>query len=197
MHYFPNLNLATQAMLLIGFILSAGLVFTRVSLFLTRRSARIDYPTTWTGTDTKLFEKVRLSIGVMLGITWVTFFCAEPRMPQSWPFGFAQMSLAIGLLLLTNGWLLLLSPSNWENSIIGRIGFRATMRVLVWWWVILVGALLLAITFAVRPGELLMPIGRYAHSSNPSSISASLISGQGFEVKLDFDNRGGFASSTS
>ncbi len=179
MHHYPNLDLTTQAVLLIAFMLLAGLAVARIGLFLSGQFARVpsDYPSTWTIADTNLFKKVRLSFGVALSITWAILLLAAPRMPQSWPFGLAQMGLTVALLLLTNAWLLLLPPSSWKNSIMDRIGFSATVGIMVWWWTTLVGALLLAIAFAVRPAQLLIPIGTYAHNSQ--SIAASQLHSSG------------------
>lgn len=165
MRYHPNLDVTTQAILVTAFMLLAGLVMARISLFLSRQWAGVpsDYPSTWTVGNIQLFEKVRRSLGFALGITWAILLLLAPRMPQSWPFGLAPMGLTVALLLLTNAWLLLLMPSKWENGIIGRIGFSAAMGVMVWWWTTLVGTLLLAIVFAVQPEQRLLPLGAYVH----------------------------------
>ena len=164
----PNLDLTTQTILLSALVLLAGVALVRVTVFFRRQCARIPpgYPDTWTSDQTKVFEQVRTSIGVALVITWAILELAEPRMPQAWPFGFQETILTLGLLLLTNAWLLLLIPSNWGNTIIGRVSFGTTTGILVWWWGTLLGAVLVAIAIAARPIQVALPFGTYAHYHN-------------------------------
>jgi hypothetical protein len=88
---------------------------------------------------------------------------AAPRMPESWPFGLQETLLTVGLLLLSNAWLLLLIPSNWENTILDKVGFATTIGVLACWWTTLLGAVLLTIALAaMRPAAFTLPLGVYA-----------------------------------
>ncbi len=101
-------------------------------------------------------------IGVAIILTGATLQMAGPRMPESWPFGYEQAILTIGLLLLANAWLLLLLPRNWEHTILDKVSFAATIGVLTWWWTTFLGALLVTIAVTMRPVALPLAIGVYA-----------------------------------
>jgi hypothetical protein len=162
----PDLDPLTQGILLSVAAMLAGVVVLRgTALFRKQHTLVSGYPEEWTSAQTKVFQQVRTSIGVALGITWMILEVAAPRMPQSWPFGFAEVVLTIGLLLLTNAWLLLLMPSKWENSAVGKVSFGATMGILVWWWTTFLGALILAIMMAVAPAPVNFPLGSYAQNA--------------------------------
>jgi hypothetical protein len=83
-------------------------------------------------------------------------------MPENWPFGLAETTLTVGLLLLVNAWVLLLVPSNWESTV-RKAGFATTMGVLALWWITVLGALLWTIELAAtRPTAFTLPTGFYA-----------------------------------
>jgi hypothetical protein len=114
-----------------------------------------------------------MSIGVALGVTWAILELAAPWMPQSWPFGVAEMILTVGLLLLSNAWLVLLIPSNWENSIASKMSFGTTMGILVWWWTTLLGGLIVVIVIAARPVHFTFPMGTYVEYDNSPPVVSS------------------------
>jgi hypothetical protein len=175
----PDLDPTTQAILLSAVAILAGMALIRIALFFRRQFARVPhrYPCNWTSNQTGIFEQVRMSIGVALGVTWASLELAAPWMPQSWPFGLAEMVLTVGLLLLSNAWLLLLIPSNWEHSIASKVSFGTTMGILVWWWTALLGGLLVAIALAAWPVHLTLPMGTYAQydNSTPEPVQVVLI----------------------
>jgi hypothetical protein len=102
-----------------------------------------------------------MAVGIGMILTWGTLRLAAPRMPESWPFGLVETILMVALLLLTNAWVSLLFPSNWEH-VIAKAGFGTTMGVLAWWWTTFLGALILTIALAAKsPGALTVPLGIY------------------------------------
>ena len=84
-------------------------------------------------------------------ITWLTLLLTAPRLPVSWPFGLAEALLTIGLLLLTNGWLVLLVRLNWENSLLSKCRFRTGFAIVALWWIAAFAAILATIGWATTP----------------------------------------------
>ena len=161
----PDLDPTTQAVLLSAVAILAGVILIRVTVLFRRQYSRVPhrYPDSWTNDQAKVFERFRMAIGAALILTWATLQMAAPRMPESWPFGLQETILTVGLLLLSNAWLLLLIPSNWENTILDKVGFATTIGVLAWWWTTLLGAVLLTIALAaMRPAAFTLPLGVYA-----------------------------------
>jgi hypothetical protein len=132
----PDLTPLMQVLLLgsIG-ILTATALF-RFGLFFRNQyvGRPYRYPTLWTAGQATTFGWLRLAIGGCVGISWLTLQCAAPRLPVSWPFGFEEALLTIGLLLLTNGWLALLVRLDWEDSILSKCRFRTGFAIVALWW---------------------------------------------------------------
>jgi hypothetical protein len=81
----------------------------------------------------------------------------------SWPFGFEEALLTIGLLLLTNGWLVLLVRLNWENSLLSKYRFRTGFAVVTLWWMGVFALILTAIGWATTAHlHLVFPYGTIA-----------------------------------
>jgi hypothetical protein len=98
-----------------------------------------------------------------LGTIWFAFLLTAPQLPVSWPFGIEEALLTIGLLLLTNGWLVLLVRLNWENSFLSKYRFRIGFTVVVLWWMGVFALLLAAIGWATTPHlHLVFPYGTIA-----------------------------------
>jgi hypothetical protein len=146
----PDLTPLMQVVLLGSVMLLTALVLFRFGLFVRNHYARLPYryPTTWTAEQIKTFGWLRRSIGGCLGITWLTLLLAAPYLPVSWPFGLQEALLTIGLLLLTNGWLVLLVRLNWENSVLGKWRFRTGFAVVALWWIAVFTAILTALGWA-------------------------------------------------
>jgi hypothetical protein len=160
----PNLDPVTQAALIGSIVMLTGVVLIRAVAFLRGEYAGLPhrYPCGWTNDQTRVFERFRLWTGVVLAITWVVLELAAPRMPQSWPFGLEEIILTAGLLLLTNAWILLLMPSNWQ-TIAQRLSFSTAMGLLACWWLIFLGGMLISIMLASSsPAGLTIPLGTYA-----------------------------------
>lgn len=161
----PDLDLVTQAVLLSAVAILASAILIRIAVFFRGQYARIPhrYPVSWTNDQVKVFERFRVVIGVAVMLTWATLQMLGPRMPESWPFGFEQATVTVGVLLLANAWLLLLPPRNWEHSILDKASFAVTIGVLAWWWTTFLGALLVTIALlTMRPVALPLAIGVYA-----------------------------------
>jgi hypothetical protein len=98
-----------------------------------------------------------------LVIAWLTFLLTAPRLPVSWPFGFEEALLTIGLLLLTNGWLLLLIHLNWQSSFLNKCRFRIIFAVVVFWWMVVFSGILATIGWATTAHiHLVFPHGTIA-----------------------------------
>jgi len=85
-------------------------------------------------------------------------------MPQSAPFGLAEVIFTIVLLLLTNAWVLLVIPLDWQHTFVGRMNFdRAVCFILVWWSILLGGSVFVIVQSATEAAERpLYVFGTYA-----------------------------------
>ena len=91
------------------------------------------------------------------------FLLTAPQLPEGWPFGFEEALLTIGLLLLTNGWLVLLVRLNWENSLLSKYRFHTGFAIFVLWWMAVFAVLLAAIGSATTAHlHLVFPYGTIA-----------------------------------
>jgi len=161
----PDLTPLMQALLLGSILVLTMAAFVRFGLFFRNRYARLPYryPATWTAEQITTFGRLRLAIGGCLAITWLALLLAAPRLPVSWPFGFEEALLTIGLLLLTNGWLVLLVRLNWENSLLSKCRFRTGFAVVVLWWIAVFATILATIGWATTTHlHLVFPYGTIA-----------------------------------
>jgi hypothetical protein len=55
-------------------------------------------------------------------------------MPTNWPFGYAELISLVLLLLISNAWVLLLVPRNWEKFGAISRSFWITITFLAVWW---------------------------------------------------------------
>jgi hypothetical protein len=142
-----------QALLLGSIGILTAIVLFRFGLFFLNQYVRrpYRYPTMWTVEQSKTFGHLRLAIGSCVGIGWLTFLSAAPRLPVGWPFGLEEALLTIGLLLLTNGWLALLVRLDWQNSVLSKCRFRTGFAILALWWVAVFTALLTTLGWATTP----------------------------------------------
>jgi hypothetical protein len=154
-----------QALLLGSVLVLTAAVFVRFGLFLRNKYARLPYryPTAWTVEQANTFARLRLAIGGCLAITWLTLLLIRPQLPVSWPFGFEEALLTIGLLLLTNGWLVLLVRLNWENSVLSKFRFRTGFAIVALWWLAVFAAIFATIGWATTVHlHLVFPYGTIA-----------------------------------
>jgi hypothetical protein len=159
----PDLTPLMQAVLLGSILVLTTVAFVRFGLFFRNRHACLPYryPATWTAEQITTFGRLRLAIGGCLIIIWFTFLLTAPQLPVSWPFGFEEALL--GLLLLTNGWLVLLVRLNWENSLLSKYRFRTGFAVVTLWWMGVFALILTAIGWATTAHlHLVFPYGTIA-----------------------------------
>ena len=155
----PNLDPFLVALLMIGFVTLMCLVLIRVVRIVGSQRAH-RYPGVWTSDQIKLFEQLRMWIGMALMVTWVSLWIEEPRMLQGWPFGLQPILFTIGLLVITDAWLSLLVPGNWERSLLSKLGFVSTFAILALAWMAMLTGFLVTIHFvAAKQLHLLIPIG--------------------------------------
>ncbi len=161
----PDLTPLMQAVLLGSILVLTTVAFVRFGLFFRNRYASLPYrfPAAWTAEQITTFARLRLAIGGCLIIIWFMFLLIAPQLPVGWPFGFEEALLTIGLLLLTNGWLVLLVRLNWENSLLSRYRFRGGFAVVAPWWMGVFALILTAIGWAMTAHlHLVFPYGTIA-----------------------------------
>jgi len=143
----PDLNLLTVAAVGGALLVLIFTALVHAALIFSRRSARRlhRYPSTWKVDQIKIFERLRIVIGLGLAMTWIALQVAMPRMPVAWPFGLEAALLTMALLLLTDAWLMLVRPTNWERSILTKLGFASTWLIIAVSWTVVLGGLLLTI----------------------------------------------------
>ena len=149
----PDLSYAEQAILACTLLLGLALVLVRGTVAFRRFQSAVPhrYPAFWTQTQIRFLEQIRVAVGLVLVATWVGLLIAIPAMPESWPFGSRQALLTIALLLLTNAWILLIIPRDWEGTFFGRLNFHRAAGCILIWWTILLGVSLLAVVQAAGP----------------------------------------------
>jgi hypothetical protein len=139
---YKDLDYTTQILLVTILTILLAVVVVRAAIFLYRNFVGVPqrYPRTWTPAQCRLMNGFRLFIGVALSALWIALLIATPQMPTSWPFGFLEVVSLAALLLLTNGWILLVLPRDWERF--GQQTKRfslATGALMLWWALMLSG----------------------------------------------------------
>lgn len=134
---YADLSPSTQV-LLVGLLAAAlALIVTRVAVLLCRKKAGIrpHYPSAWSAAQCQTLEYFRLVVGLGLIALWGGFLILAPSMPKNWPFGLLEVISLIMLLLISNAWILLLVPRNWQKLGAFPQSFWLTMIFLMVWWV--------------------------------------------------------------
>ena len=146
-HRLPDLSSNAQAALVCAIAIALGLALIRGMIALYRHQVAVPhrYPASWTPSQIRFLEHVRLSIGIALIGAWVCLLVSSPAMPQSAPFGLTEMALTVALLLLTNAWVLLVIPLDWQHTFVGKMRFDRAVCFILLWWTILLGASMFAI----------------------------------------------------
>jgi hypothetical protein len=146
-HRLPDLSSSSQAVLVCAIAIALALALTRGMIALYRHQVAVPhrYPASWTPSQIRLLERVRLSIGIALIGAWVCLLVSSPAMPQSAPFGLTEMALTVALLLLTNAWVLLVIPLDWQHTFVGKMRFNRAVCFILLWWTVLLGASMFAI----------------------------------------------------
>ena len=161
----PDLTPLMQILLLGSILVLTMAAFVRFGLYFRNRYTCLPYryPASWTAEQITTFGRLRLAIGGCLVIIWLTLLLTAPQLPVSWPFGLEEALLTIGLLLLTNGWLVLLIRLNWENSLLSKWRFRTGFAVVALWWMAVFAMILATIGWATTVRlHLVFPYGTIA-----------------------------------
>jgi hypothetical protein len=141
MRYFreliTDLSPSTQ-FVLIGLLAVASVaLFTRTIVFFQceRAGIRPIYPSGWSEVQCRALEMFRLLVGVALIPLWGAFIFITPSVATKSSVGCnLNVIFIILLLLISNAWVLLLTPRNWERFGAITRSFSVTITFLVVWW---------------------------------------------------------------
>jgi hypothetical protein len=123
-------------LVLIGLLaVSSASLFLRAIVFFQRERQHVQstYPTAWTMAQCRAIERLRAVIGLLLLLLWLAFLFVAPAIEMRWP-NHGIIAFVILLLLLSNAWLLLLLPRNWEKFGAISRSFSIVIAFLVVWW---------------------------------------------------------------
>ena len=150
---YKNLDFMTESVLggLILVLLAA--TFIRAGAVAYRALMRIPrvYPASWTARQCHIMEQFRLSVGVTLAVFWTAQLFAVPLMPTNWPFGFLEAMSLVVLLLLTNAWIILVVPHDWQRLWGPLSRFAVTVALLGAWWAVMFAGTALMLAASTRP----------------------------------------------
>ena len=123
-------------LVLIGLVaVSSASLFLRAIVFVHRekRGVQSNYPGAWSTIQRRAIEQVRQVVGLALLALWGTFLSVAPAIETRWPH-YGVIVFVILLLLISNAWLLLLLPRNWEKFGAMSRSFSIVITFLVIWW---------------------------------------------------------------
>lgn len=113
---------------------SASLVLRSIVFFRRdRRGVRSTYPSAWSLAQCRAIEQLRLVTGLTLLSLWVLFLFVAPTIATRLAH-YAVIAFVILLLLISNAWLLLLLPRNWEKFGAMSRSFAIVITFLLIWW---------------------------------------------------------------
>src|ERR1039457_6232879 len=133
---YADLSPSTQLLLMGLVAVASAALFTRAIVFFHREKAGVRpiYPSAWSAAQCRALESFRLLVGLALIPLWGFFLFIAPSLPTNWPFGYLDVIFIIVLLLISNAWVLLLIPRNWEKFGAISRSFWITITFLVVWW---------------------------------------------------------------
>jgi hypothetical protein len=173
---YADLSPSTQSLLIGLLAVAMAAILIRVVVFLRREIAGMPplYPQAWSAAQCRALECFRLLVGVALIALWGVFLFVAPSMPTNSPFGLLEMISLIVLLLISNAWILLLVPRNWEKLGAYSQSFWLTMTFLMVWWVSVFAATgwMLA-SASVSSPRLVLPVGVFA-TQRPLLLTSKL-----------------------
>jgi hypothetical protein len=170
---YKDLDYSTQILFVTILVTLLTIVVLRSIIFVYRNAMGVPqrYPRPWTAEQCRLMNAFRLFIGLALSALWIALLIVAPKMPTNWPFGLLEAVSLGALLLLTNGWILLVLPRDWEH--LGRQTtkrFSLTITALLLWWALMLGCTvwILAKASVLRPLPVMkMPVVAVAgHTPN-------------------------------
>lgn len=124
-------------LLLIGlFVAAFSALVTRAIIFFHREKTRAKpiYPSSWNAAQCRTFEYFRLLVGLALIPLWGSFLLFAPSMRKDLAFGHLDAFFFIFLLWISDAWVLLLIPRNWQKFGAISRSFRVTITFLIVWW---------------------------------------------------------------
>ena len=130
-----DIDPSTQ-LVLIGLVaVSSASLFLRAIVFFQRQKQGVQstYPSTWSMTQCRAIEQFRLIAGLVVLSLWGAFLFIAPAIANRWAHH-AVIAFVILLLLISNAWLLLLLPRNWERFGAMSRSFSIVITFLVAWW---------------------------------------------------------------
>jgi hypothetical protein len=125
----------TQLVLIGLLAVSSASLFLRSIVFFRRdrRRIRSTYPSAWSLAQCRAIEQFRLVTGLALLSLWGLFLFVAPAIAMRWAH-YAVIAFVVLLLLISNAWLLLLLPRNWERFGAMSRSFAIVITFLVIWW---------------------------------------------------------------
>ena len=124
-------------LVLIGLVtITCSALLMRAIIFFHREIAgtRPIYPATWRAAECRAFEHFRLLVGIGLVPLWGSFLLFAPSMRKDLAFGHVDVFFFILLLWISDAWVLLLVPHNWQKFGAISRSFRITITFLIMWW---------------------------------------------------------------
>ena len=160
---YKDLDYSTQLFLVTILATLLAIVVFRSAIFVYRNAIGVPqrYPRPWTAEQCQLMNAFRLFIGLALSALWIALLTVAPQMPTSWPFGLLEAVSLGALLLLTNAWILLVLPRDWEHLGRQTKRFSLTITALLLWWALMLGCTvwILAKASVLRPFPMMkMPV---------------------------------------
>jgi hypothetical protein len=134
-----DLEFPTQVLLIGILLVLIGSMLLRVGAILWRKRTQVSqlYPRSWTADQCQLMDRFCFAVGMTLSTLWLAQLIATPQMPTNSSFGFVEMVSIMALLLLTNAWLILVLPRDW--NLLGALTerFLVTLMTLAVWWTLM------------------------------------------------------------
>jgi hypothetical protein len=130
-------SLSTQFVLIGLLAVALGALLTRAMAFFHHKKAGVlpKYPSGWSAAQCRALESVQLLVGLTLIPLWGSFLFIAPSVAAKWPAGCNLVVIfIIFMLLISNAWVLLLTPRNWEKFGAISRSFSITITFLVIWW---------------------------------------------------------------
>ena len=151
-------------LVLIGLLaVSSASLLLRAAVYFRRerQGGRSTYPSAWSLAQCRAIERFRLLIGLVLLSLWGTFLFTVPAIETKWP-RYGVIAFVILLLFISNEWLLLLLPRNWEKFGALSRSFAIVVTFLAVWWGMTFTATGWLLAKASEPRRIHTIIGIYA-----------------------------------
>jgi hypothetical protein len=134
--YTTNLNPLGQPLLigLLAIFCLALLTRALISFYRKMTGVRSIYPVTWSAAQCRTPEYFRLLVSLALIPLWGSFLFFASSMRNDWAFGHLTLFFVILLLWISDAWVLLLIPRNWQKFGVISRSFRITITLLIAWW---------------------------------------------------------------